>query len=370
MDGDRFDAIVRTLGRAASRRGSLKLLAGGALGAVAARLGVGEAAAACVAAGKQCGKGDKCCAGSKCKGGTCKCRAGLKDCGKVCKACCTGDDCAIGQACARGRCACTAASCPNGCCEGDVCKDGDATGACGTGGGRCTVCPEPTEGTATCRADGTCGQTCPDARPCRCQDRCVDVRADDFSGNDVDPCKFRVITFYRDNVAVTNGRLEMTSGGPQSGGLAEYECRLAGDYEVEVEFDLLAFPNRSLAFLTAFAPGSNQGLISRERSSDGSDFYRFSASGRIIADVPTTDTSGALRLTRTGTVVEGSYRTGAGAWVAVGAATVAEAEPASVTLNALNNARPIDPTMRVAFDNFKVGAGTAVVCDGDVTCPA
>ena len=44
MDGDRFDALARTWGAARSRRGALRLLAGGALGAVLG-LPAGRAAA-------------------------------------------------------------------------------------------------------------------------------------------------------------------------------------------------------------------------------------------------------------------------------------------------------------------------------------
>jgi len=45
MDGQRFDGLTRDLASSRTRRQALRLLAGGTLGAIFARLGVGQAAA-------------------------------------------------------------------------------------------------------------------------------------------------------------------------------------------------------------------------------------------------------------------------------------------------------------------------------------
>lgn len=76
MHKDRFDAW--TTGFASSRRGALRLVAGGALGAVLAQLGLGAVAAACKQDGALCDKNkdQQCCSGScrKSGGGKFRCR--------------------------------------------------------------------------------------------------------------------------------------------------------------------------------------------------------------------------------------------------------------------------------------------------------
>lgn len=167
MDSRRFDAIARALAGTASRRLSLKLLAGGALGAVLVRLGVEVATAACVPAGKKCGRGDRCCAGATCKGGACKCDRGLRECGKVCKECCADGDCP-GRVCRNGTCrdrsACAVDSdCQSGhCCNGS-CVDGQTDSAnCGTSCIDCGIGGE-------CRNGGCCRA---DARACSVDTEC------------------------------------------------------------------------------------------------------------------------------------------------------------------------------------------------------
>ena len=79
MDPERLDELTRTLGGTTSRRGGLRLLAGGALGAALGLLGRGEAGAfhfGCRHVGKPCTRSGQCCSG-RCRGpkGKKTCRA-------------------------------------------------------------------------------------------------------------------------------------------------------------------------------------------------------------------------------------------------------------------------------------------------------
>ncbi len=68
-----------------------------------------------------------------------------------------GDTCGAGRRCQGGQCVCDATSCPNGCCDGNVCRIQNAS-ACGTGGGTCTPCVTPgqaCEGGACCASAGS-----------------------------------------------------------------------------------------------------------------------------------------------------------------------------------------------------------------------
>lgn len=81
MNGPRFDAMTRSLTDGlVSRRRALRPLAGGALAAALARLGVAEAAARrCLNEGKECKRDKQCCSGL-CKRRTCRPAPGQANC--------------------------------------------------------------------------------------------------------------------------------------------------------------------------------------------------------------------------------------------------------------------------------------------------
>jgi hypothetical protein len=122
VDAGRFDALVRALTEAVTRRAALGLTFSGALGL---SLGLADTEAK-----KKRKK---------------KCKGGKKKCGKKCipkTACCGG--CSDGQICQTGACVCPTeccadADCPSG--SGEICEDGacvcpsgqeDSGGVCGT----------------------------------------------------------------------------------------------------------------------------------------------------------------------------------------------------------------------------------------------
>jgi hypothetical protein len=63
MDHELFDTWTRSLVASTSRRRALKTVAGGALGGLLTRTGLGETAAACAARGKACQTNGGCCSG-------------------------------------------------------------------------------------------------------------------------------------------------------------------------------------------------------------------------------------------------------------------------------------------------------------------
>lgn len=86
-----------------------------------------------------------CCEGTTCRAGSDRTACGPK--GGACVACATGQTCDAGVCKAGGGGGCSAATCPNGCCENNVCKPGTEAAACGTGGDACEAC---TGGTPNC----------------------------------------------------------------------------------------------------------------------------------------------------------------------------------------------------------------------------
>lgn len=182
MDPNRFDALTRIVGSGQSRRRVLKTLAGGALAAVSAAIGLDDARAAA----KKRAMGVVCSKNADCQSNAClpKDRSGHRYCGcgspKECPqatgqcqaATCTAGVCGIGvtvnAACTDG----------NACTRGETCQ---ANGVCG--GGTAIVCPKPDQ----CHDAGTCdpntgqcsnpaksdGAPCDDGDACTTGDVCA-----------------------------------------------------------------------------------------------------------------------------------------------------------------------------------------------------
>ncbi len=133
MDGRRFDALARlTAEGTASRRGALRLLAGGAFAALLSRPDRAGAALGCRNVGARCGADGECCS-RRCGGGRCRserlspgascrgdrdCRSGV--CGpidrdtRLCRvAACRrpGRRCALTPDCCRGVCSASTFRC-------------------------------------------------------------------------------------------------------------------------------------------------------------------------------------------------------------------------------------------------------------------
>lgn len=163
MDGSRFDALARTVGRLTTRRGSFRLVSGAvvALGTGARFLGAGAKRRDCrlvdEPCGKDAGKPGRCCTGAVCAegpfgGAVCVCPEPLQICNGLCV-----DRGADPRGCGPN---CEVCAAESDCCSGECCKDGQR--CCD---GKCT---DLTADNANC---GGCGQTCPDGTTC-CDSRC------------------------------------------------------------------------------------------------------------------------------------------------------------------------------------------------------
>ena len=163
MDGSRFDALARWVGRLTTRRGALRHLSGAIVSlALGSRPGLTEARKRnCRLVGEPCGKGagkpGRCCAGAVCNedqvgGGTCVCPQNLQECYGLCV-----DSASNPLACGID---CVVCADDTDCCNGICCK----------AGGRCCggSCTDLTADNGNC---GGCGQECPKGLTC-CDSRC------------------------------------------------------------------------------------------------------------------------------------------------------------------------------------------------------
>lgn len=180
MDGDRFDAVTKALAGASTRRGALRLLAGGALAGALARLDPGGAAAQDVGAA-HCVPNGTICTGRKrlgtrhrhscrdcCSGFTrvgagaarrCSCRPDGVSCGGSAAKCCSGvcgadgtcgdpgAACRAGEQCSGGRCCPTGSgACPGnpvGCLSPETCSNGGPVCCSELGQGAAILCGTP-----------------------------------------------------------------------------------------------------------------------------------------------------------------------------------------------------------------------------------
>jgi|GEM_PF-1755085 len=137
---------------------------------------------ACVCDGLSCPNG--CCDGLTCRtNDLAACRSGGLACtGSACNPiradncfngqcrCGSNPACDNGQRCVSGNCVCNTGSGCAGCCEGNICRQGDELTRCGAGGQACVSCPSSTVCSAgSCQCPPyQCGY--PNCRACSCGD--------------------------------------------------------------------------------------------------------------------------------------------------------------------------------------------------------
>jgi hypothetical protein len=163
-------------------------------------------------------------------------------------------------------------------------------------------------------------------------------------------------------LALANGKLEVliradAQGGQGFGAHIGTNCKLHGDFDVQVDYELLAWPtgNGVQAFLgTYYGPAPNWESITRQSQPWG-ELYDARIAGSYSSTL-TSDLRGALRLTRSGDTLTASSREGTG-WRVV-AARVAVLEPAVITVGAGSyDGGFADRDVRIAFDDFSVNSG-------------
>ena len=141
-------------------------------------------------------------------------------------------------------------------------------------------------------------------------------------------------------------------GGSALRGSYGTNCLFTGDFDAQVDFELLDWPTASGFYveLNAF-----NGHASMRRASEtwGESYNATIGSGFGV--VPTLDRAGSLRLVRANGTMTGYYRSG-GAWVELASAPAAS-DPVIMTFAAGLFGAPIGAPVRVAFDNFRIEAG-------------
>jgi Tol biopolymer transport system component len=162
----------------------------------------------------------------------------------------------------------------------------------------------------------------------------------------------------------TNGRLEMriAADGIQGNGQSNLgvhvgvNCLLSGDFDVQVDYQLLEWPpgdSVNVGIVAFFTNGS----IERSGLQFG-EFYN-SFVDPSFGSVATQDTSGSLRLVRSGGTTTSYYKSG-GTWVPLASAP-AQPTTAIVGLSFKSYSDFGQQEAKVAFDNFRLDA-TNVDC--------
>jgi hypothetical protein len=172
------------------------------------------------------------------------------------------------------------------------------------------------------------------------------------------------------SIVGSGGEVLMTQGNDAGGILGaylEFKYLLTGDFDARIDYRLINWPvnNQERIGIILAAPDGVSAIAAVERISDdgfvaGNEGYLTHFLNGTIS-VPTTDTAGTLRLTRTGDTVAGYYWSGSG-WSLVNSYS-----------SALNNPGPSPlylpiwwqaaPTVgvQIAFDNFFLDApGTTI----------
>lgn len=168
-----------------------------------------------------------------------------------------------------------------------------------------------------------------------------------------------------------DGRLELglaadSVQGPLKGIDGHYgtACRVIGDFDARVDYELVTWPARSGASVELAAYFWSTKADSSRFSFDIGDGYG-SLFGPSFLSVPTADTAGALRLRRHDGVLATYYRH-AGGWVKTGSARAPDS--AIIVLQLGSGPDFAQKAVRVAFDNFSVEAA-GVDCPNGVPRP-
>jgi cysteine-rich repeat protein len=190
--------------------------------------------------------------------------------------------------------------------------------------------------------------------------------SDAFDGGSLDPFYWQVAAPTGTTVDASTGRLVVTQMGGTGVTSITLVHPIAGDFSATVDYELLSWPtdNGELLGFGTLEYGAAERV---SRASNGGEVYLSDlrgGGGEVSPSIVTTDTSGTLRMTRTGTQVCASYFDGM----------------AFQDLQCLTDAAPADATfvlglwrdsdggdgIQVAFDDFALEAPSAHICGDGV----
>jgi Tol biopolymer transport system component len=192
---------------------------------------------------------------------------------------------------------------------------------------------------------------------------------DTFSGGYLDPFWHDRTSGDGSSLAQVNGHLEETfssdAGDPPDFNLNAHigtQCTVGGDFDVQADFALLTWPTSPSyagveVALSTFGPDARTVRESQFWAEQYSSFIP----PTVTSGPATTDTSGTLRLTRSGSTITSWNRTETG-WnpIASGETALVNATVA-LELSSYSN-RFMHAEVKVAWDNFRINTGT-------VSCP-
>jgi hypothetical protein len=167
-----------------------------------------------------------------------------------------------------------------------------------------------------------------------------------------------------------NGKLTTTlaadsvEGGPYDLSDARWStnCRLVGDFDVQVDYELLEWPaaNGVQAALDSFDTNSQSFQAIRESQAYGEQYSSWITPAAISQ--PTSDLAGTLRLQREGSTAVVSFLSGA-SWVAIASGPTSTLS-ASISVGAGTGMNFFaHQEVKVAWDNFRINSGT-------ISCPS
>jgi hypothetical protein len=190
--------------------------------------------------------------------------------------------------------------------------------------------------------------------------------ADNFNDNRINSKYWwAVINGVGPTVEETNQRLEVSipSTAILNGGLVfsaglsgTYE--LIGDFDAQVDFDLINWPNTNgmkLGLATILGNVVLQRTSSRPGVGQPREYYILTFfRGVATFDIDTTDTSGKLRLKRTGNTVEGFYWK-SNSWELLGSYSHPSlSDPTDLIMVLSHGNGWLNESVKAAFDNFKI----------------
>lgn len=196
----------------------------------------------------------------------------------------------------------------------------------------------------------------------------ADEFRDGFSGITIDRGRWEYFAVGSGpTIAATNGRIEVTipattqadPGHTISDGHLVTRCEAHGDFDARMDYALVEWPANNGVYLQfGLKPPIRDGVF---RTSP-QEAYEASVEGAPGTRLPTTDTTGTFRLTRTGSTVT-AYVLAGESWVqlASGASTTADVT-FQINVNA-EEGRFQHKTVRVALDNFGLSADR-LICPG------
>jgi hypothetical protein len=180
--------------------------------------------------------------------------------------------------------------------------------------------------------------------------------SENFDNNQFNPVLFSIyIAGTGPSVAVANKHLEITlpsdsvtePSGSYGGYLAS-QFHVTGDYDAQVDFNLLTWPT----YNGGAGIYANNCEVSRRNF--GSEVYEAWLDG-VEFRVNATDSTGTLRLKKTGNTIQAFYRNAAG-WQLIGSSNNPQFEqPSGISIGAVNYPHQFArQNLKVAFDNLKI----------------